>query len=403
MNLLFPLLALAAIVWAVVLALLGQPQGLPTGAMTALTADVATIGSDAIHLGLSLAGMMAIFMGLLRVVENAHVLPLISRPLAPLLRWLFPALRQDHPALEAIALNVSANLLGLGNAATPFGIRAMEQLQETNPHKTVASHAQIMFLALNTAGLTLLPAKVIALRASMGSVDPAIIMGPTLLASLGAALAGITAARLFDRNRPHNTQSLWSAFLPIFGIAVLAVTMMRWGSVIGPWMLPMMIALFLGLGMIKGVPVYDAFVEGARDGLTLTLRILPYILAIMLAVGLARSSGVLDQILSPVAKLLSPIGVAPEALLMAVTRTLSGSGSFGLLATYLGQSATGPDTPLGILLSTIYGSTETTFYVIAVYFGAVGVRSLRHAVAIGLIADAAGLASATVICHFVTG
>lgn len=397
MNLLFPFLAIAAVLWTAFHEVTSGP-----GPMAAMTESVAKVGADAIQLGLTLAGMMAVFMGLLRVIEEARLLPLLASPLTPLLRWLFPSLRHDDPALQAMALNMSANLLGMGNAATPFGVRAMERLQETNPSKTAASNPQIMFLALNTAGITLFPAKVIALRASLGSADPAIIMGPTLLSSLCAALAGVAAARFMDRGAIKDGPCPLDAFLPMIGIAGLAGAMMLWGSLIGPWILPSMIALFLMLGLLKGVPVYEYFVEGAREGLAMTWRILPYILTIMVGVGLARASGVLDQMLVPAARMLSPLGVAPEALLLAVTRTLSGSGSFGLLASYLGQSATGPDTPLGILLSTIYGSTETTFYVIAVYFGAVGIRGLRHAVAVGLIADAAGLAAATLICPFVT-
>ena len=400
MNVLFPFLAIAAVLWS---ALHQMTTGIDV--MTILTEQVGKSAADALQLALTLAGMMAVFMGLLRVVENAQILPLLSRPLAPLLRWLFPSLGADHPALNAIGLNVSANLLGMGNAATPFGLRAMEQLEAANPRPTIASHAQIMFLALNTAGITLLPAKVIALRASMGSSEPAIIMGPTLAASLCAALAGITAALILDRERlqTSGTQRFWAAMIPILAIGLLAAFMLRWGAAIGPWLLPLMVAGFLLLGVAKGVRVYEAFVEGTRDGLMVTFRILPYLLAIMLVVGLARSSGVLDQLLHPIALVLQPLGLAPEALLMAVTRTLSGSGSFGLLATYLGQSASGPDTPLGILLSTIYGSTETTFYVIAVYFGSVGIRSLRHAITIGLIADAAGLVAACLICPLISG
>jgi spore maturation protein SpmA/spore maturation protein SpmB len=398
MNILFPLLAIAAVLWTAIHQIMGGHD-----AMAAMTETIARVGADAIQLGLTLAGMMALFLGLMRVIEDARLLPHLARPLVPLLGWLFPSFKRKDPAVQAMALNLSANLLGMGNAATPFGVRAMELLQNANSSQTSASNAQIMFLALNTAGITLFPAKVIALRASLGSAAPAIIMGPTLASSLCAALAGITAARLLGgRGGGDEPRPLATALLPLAGIGLLAIAMMVWGSQIGTWMLPMLIAVFLILGLIRGVPVYESFVEGARDGLMVTWRILPYILAIVVAVGLARASGALDQLLLPLGHVLAPLGVPPEALLMAVTRTLSGSGSFGLLASYLGQAGSGPDTPLGVLLSTIYGSTETTFYVIAVNFGAVGIRDLRHAVAVGLIADAAGLMAATLVCPLVT-
>jgi len=395
MNVLFLILILGATLTSAVSELSGQ-----SGSLATLTEITIKSAQDALQLALTLAASMAVFMGILRIAELAELMPLLARPLMPLLRKLFP---HNEPALDAIALNVSANLLGMGNAATPFGLKAMSKLEDANPIKGIASDAQIMFLALNTAGITLLPAKVIALRASLGSVAPAAIVGPTLVASLCAALAGLYAAWLMgDKTDKSSTPDLlW--IVPILFIATLAGLMVLFGAIIGPWLLPGMIAGFLCWGFVRGVRVYEGFVEGAMDGLLVTWRIAPYLIAILVAVGMARGSGALDMIVAPVGSFLAPVGLPPQALLMAIVRTLSGSGAFGLLASTLAQVNTGPDTPLGILLSTIYGSTETTFYVIAVYFGAVGTTSLRHAVTVGLIADCAGLIAATLICTVMFG
>lgn len=368
--------------------------------MTALTEITVKSAQDAIQLALTLAASMAVFMGVLRVAELAGIMPILSRPLMPLLRRLFP---HEGKALDTIALNVSANLLGMGNAATPFGLKAMVELEKSNPHKGLASDAQIMFLALNTAGITLLPAKVIALRASLGSVDPAAIIGPTLAASLCAAIAGLlTAWALSDRSKPMPHRGfLWIS--PLIILALLAFAMIKAGTAIGPFLIPIMIAGFLLWGYFRSVNIYEAFIEGAKNGLAVTWRITPYLIAIMVAVGMARSSGALEALLYPLGQILGPLGLPPQALIMAVVRTLSGSGAFGLLATDLAQASSGPDTPLGILLSTLYGSTETTFYVIAVYFGAIGTQSLRYAITVGLVADLAGLIAATLICATMFG
>ena len=391
MNILFVLLILGATLAAGIAQVGGQ-----TGALEHLTEATIHSAQDAIQLALTLAATMGVFMGVLRVAEQAGLMPLLAKPLMPLLRVLLPGQAQ---ALDVVAMNVSANLLGMGNAATPFGLKAMEKLETTNPQPGTASDAQIMFLALNTAGITLLPAKVIALRASLGSADPAAVVGPTLAASLAAAIAGIAAAWLLgQRPRPSMTQSLlW--LLPLAFIALLAFLMITWGGVLGPVLVPGMIAGLLLWGFVRGVPVYASFIDGVRDGLKIAWKIAPYLLTILVAVGMARNSGALETLLAPVGNLLSPLGLPPQALLMAAVRTLSGSGAFGLLASDLSQAASGPDTPLGLLLSTLYGSTETTFYVIAVYFGAVGTKHLRHAIAVGLIADVAGLIAATIICH----
>ena len=395
MNALFLFLIVGATVASGLAELSGQ-----SGALTALTESTLHSAQDSIQLALTLAASMAVFMGVLRVAELAGLMPILSKPLMPVLRVLFP---RDPQAVDAIALNVSANLLGMGNAATPFGLKAMSSLEASNAHKGIASDAQIMFLALNTAGITLLPAKVIALRASLGSADPAAIIGPTLAASLCAAMAGLLTAWLFSDKSAPRPRLGWMGLIPLLFIGALVFVMVKLGPTIGPLLVPAMIAGLLLWGYGRGVGIYEGFIEGAKDGLLVTWRITPYLIAIMMAVGMARGSGMLDAVVRPLEFVLTPLGLPPQALIMAVVRSLSGSGAFGLLAADLAQAGSGPDTPLGLLLSTLYGSTETTFYVIAVYFGAVGTHSLRHAITVGIIADMAGLTAATVICTYLFG
>jgi len=380
------------------------------GAMAALSAAALSAAEAALPLALSLVGVMALFLGVMKIAEAAGLLGGLARLLTPPLRRLFPELPAGHPALGAMAMNIAANLLGLGNAATPFGIRAMEELESLNRHKGVASNPQVLFLAINTAGLTLLPTKVIALRASLGAADPAAVVAPTLIATLVAALVAVAAARLLQRVTPPLPEKDdttpcpplamgWNGALALVAALTLVALVLLGGRAVGPWLIPGLIAAMVGAGLARRVPVYEAFVKGAREGFTVAVRIIPYLVAILVAVGMLRSSGALDAALAPLGRLLAPLGVPAEALALAVVRSLSGSGAYGLLAASLQNPATGPDTPTGILLGTIYASTETTFYVLAVYFGAIGTRRIRHALAAGLIADAAGLAAAVVACR----
>ncbi|MBY0431507.1 MAG: spore maturation protein, partial [Rhodospirillales bacterium] len=322
--------------------------------------------------------------------------------------------------LGAMVLNLSANILGLGNAATPFGIRAMQELNRLNPQPGVASPAMILFLALNTASITILPTKVIALRAASGSADPAAVIPTTLFATLAATLAGVAVAKLWPRrpvacefaspplSPPPETGAplpevvpncpLWGSVLALGLVVAIVPLTLAYGRQVSPWVLPGLVVAMLGFGLARGVRVYEVFVEGAREGFEVAVRIIPYLVAILVAIGMLRASGAMDLLITPLGRLTAPAGLPPEALTMAVMRTLSGSGSYGLLADILKNPATGPDTYIGLLASTIYGSTETTFYVLAVYFGAVGVRDFRHAVWVGLLADLAALVAAVAIC-----
>jgi len=382
------------------------------GAMAALAEATLKAAEGAVPLALGLVGVMALFLGLMRVAEAAGLVRGLARLLAPLLTRLFPEVPPAHPAMGAMVMNVAANILGLGNAATPFGIRAMEHLESLNADKGRASNAQVLFLVINTAGITILPTSVIALRAGLGAADPAAVVAPTLAATLFSTIIAIAAARLLQRLSPappalvtniEDAEAVapapaWACWLA--GVSVLAFipVMALWGTSLGPWIVPSLMVGLLGAGLARRVPVYEVFVEGAREGFTIAVRIIPYLVAILAAVAMFRASGAMEAVLAPLGHLLAPLGVPAEALALAGMRSLSGSGSFALLASYLCDPAIGVDSAAGILLGTIYGSSETTFYVIAVYFGAIGIRRIRHALAAGLIADLAGLVAAIVIC-----
>ncbi|MDO8606515.1 MAG: nucleoside recognition domain-containing protein [Phaeospirillum sp.] len=403
MNLVF--LALVGVAFAV--AALAELTG-GRGAMEALSAAMVEAAAAAVPLALGLVGIMALFLGLMKVAEEGGLLTATARLLEPLLRRLFPEIPAGHPAMGAMVMNVAANLLGLGNAATPFGIRAMEHLERLNPIKGSASNAQVLFLAINTAGVTLLPTKVIALRASAGSTDPAAVVGPTLVVTLVATVVAIIAAKtlqgLWSPPPPvvkalPCTQPLWPSLLALAGLLGLVPLLLMKGREIGPWILPGLVVGLLLFGALRRVRIYESFVEGAKEGFAVAVRIIPYLVAILVAIGMFRASGAMALALEPLGRLTAPLGLPAEALMMAGMRTLSGSGSYGLLAADLRNPAIGPDSYLGVLLSTLYGSTETTFYVLAVYFGAVQVRRIRHALAVGLIADFAALVAAVVVCR----
>lgn len=411
MNLVFFVLIVAAFLVAATSELAGG-----SGAMAGLSSAALKAAEGAVPLALGLVGVMALFLGLMKVAEEAGLIRATARLLAPLMTRLFPQVPPTHPAMGAMVMNVAANLLGLGNAATPFGIRAMEHLQKLNPHKDCASDSQALFLALNTASVTILPTSVIALRATSGSANPAAVIAPTLAATLVSAIVAIAAARLLaplfpalpggqtvgaeespdhDALPPLPALYRWLALAALIGIIPL---MALYGAELGHWIVPVVMVGLLGYGLTQRVKVYECFVDGAREGFAIAVRIIPYLVAILVAIAMLRQAGALDMALTPLARLTAPLGIPPEALTMAGLRSLSGSGSFGLLASYMKDPAIGPDSPTGILLGTIYGSSETTFYVLAVYFGAVGIRRMRHALAAGLIADFAGLLAAVAAC-----
>ena len=365
MNFVFVLIVLAAVAVAAV----GQ---IATGGngMEALGTQLAQSAQDAVTLGIGLVGAMALFQGLLKVAEAAGMLAGLARLLRPLLHWLFPRVPPDHPAMGAMVMNVAANMLGLSNAATPFGVRAMGELDKLNPRKGTATDAMVLFLAINTANVTLLPTHVMALRAAAGSHDPAAVIVTTLFATAFATGAAILVAKLGNRwwpasDSPHpdlppqggkefktspsplegegRGEGWWKIAAALLLFAAFVAAAILWGRTVSPWILPLLFAGVLLVGAIRRVPVYEAFVKGAKEGLWISLRIIPYLIAVLAAVGLFRASGAMDLVIAPLARLLAPVGLPAEALTMAILRTLSGSASFGYLASLLKDPAIGPD------------------------------------------------------------
>jgi spore maturation protein SpmA/spore maturation protein SpmB len=416
----------------------------PTPPMAALGKGVVNSAESAVELAIGLVGVMALFLGLMKVAEQGGLMRVVAKALRPVLTRLFPEVPAQHPAMGAIIMNLSANVLGLGNAATPFGIRAMQQLDKLNPQKGTATNAMALFLAMNTSSVTLLPTGVIALRASAGSDDPAGIVPTTLAATIISTTAAITMAKFLQRTWPAprpdaappepatdtpgggsdgdpilssfdddesdaqdfedpGAYPLWVSLLILVGVATLIPLTVAYGREIAPWIIPGLIVLLLGYGAIKRVRIYEVFVEGAKDGFNVALRIIPYLVAILVAVGMLRESGALELLIDPLSAVTAAFGLPGEALPMALLRPLSGSGAYGVLASIIENPEVGPDSYTGYLVSTFQGSTETTFYVLAVYYGAIQIRRIRHTLAAALVADAAGIAGAVAVTSYLYG
>ena len=398
--------------------------------MDALGLAMIDAAKGSVTLAIGLVGVMALFLGLMKVAEAGGLLAIIAKTVRPLMVRLFPEVPADHPAMGAMIMNISANVLGLGNAATPFGIRAMQELDKLNPHKGTATNAMAMFLAINTSSVTLLPTGVIALRASAGSADPAGILPTTLFATICSTAVAILAVKLYQRfakpaeayasdaedagngaesetdalpPEPSEPYPTWVSACVLAAVVALIPVTILYGRDIAPWIIPGLMVALLGFGALKGVRIYEVFVEGAKDGFNVALRIIPYLVAILVAVAMLRASGALELLITPLGAVTSLFGLPAEALPMALLRPLSGSGAYGVLASIIQDPATGPDTYVGFLVSTFQGSTETTFYVLAVYFGAVQIRRIRHALAAALTADIAGIAAAVAITAYLFG
>ena len=389
--------------------------------MQRLTQGIVETSAASVTLAIGLIGVMALFLGLMKVAEQGGLLTMIARLIRPLMVRLFPDVPADHPAMGAMILNIAANALGLGNAATPFGIRAMHELDRLNPHKGTASNSMALFLAINTSGITLLPTGVIALRASLGSQDPAAILPTTLFATFCSTLAAILAAKSYQKffplppsdgiipgNGVDSQEALpdstaypawisWTAIGTLFSCVPLTII---YGKFLSPWVIPALVVGFLGFGVYRGVSIYETFVEGAREGFEVAVRIIPYLVAILVAVSMFRSSGALDFLVGILSSWTAPWGLPAEALPMALLRPLSGSGAYGLMVSVMQDPAFGPDSAVGLLVSTLQGSTETTFYVMAVYFGAIQIKRIRHTLAAALTADLVGVLAAVFICSY---
>jgi len=411
----------------------GLPPGQPAP-MEALSQAMVDSAAGAVDLAIGLIGVMTLFLGLMKVAEAGGLLKIIARLIRPFMLRLFPDVPAGHPAMGAMILNLSANAMGLGNAATPFGIRAMQELNRLNPNPGTASDAMALFLAINTSSVTLLPTGVIALRAAAGSADPAAILPTTLFATACSTLTAVLTAKLLGRfyrrraagaeavppapdsapaaldaeQRPEADEEAaaypaWVYALILAGGAMLFFLTIVYGKALSPWILPGLMAGFLLFGAARRVRVYEVFVEGAKEGFQVAIKIIPYLVAILVAVGMLRASGAMEAMVSVLGPWTTKMGLPAEALPMALMRPLSGSGAFAILASILNDPSIGPDSYTGYLVSTLQGCTETTFYVLAVYFGAVQVRRIRYSLAAGLAADFAGIVAAVAACRYLFG
>jgi len=429
MNVVFFVIVLGGVVSAGWRELTWHPGGGGPSPMEALSQAMIESASGSVELALGLIGVMTLFLGLMKVAEAGGLLTILARLIRPIMVRLFPDVPAEHPAMGAMILNLAANVMGLGNAATPFGIRAMEDLDKLNPRHGTATDSMVLFLAINTSSVTLLPTGVIALRAAAGSVDAAGILPTTLFATVCSTLAAICAAKLYgrlpmfkktrpieragasggpaetDQEKAEETGAypVWVSGTAMAILLMVIPATILFGRSISPWIIPGLMLGFLLFGVVRRVRVYEVFVDGAKEGFQVAVTIIPYLVAILVAVGMFRASGAMEVLVRLIGGVTSSIGMPAEALPMALLRPLSGSGAYGILASIINNPQIGPDSYTGYLVSTLQGSTETTFYVLAVYFGAVQVRRIRHALPAALTADVAGIAAAVAICSALYG
>ena len=367
---------------------------------------------NAFEISLGLTGVLSLWMGIMKIGERGGLVNLLARGLSPLFCKLFPDIPKNHPVIGNIFMNISANMLGLDNAATPLGLKAMEGLQELNPKKDTATNPMIMFLVLNTSGLTIIPVSILVYRAQLGAAQPTDVFIPILLATFVSTLVGIIVTSLYQRINLLNRVIL----LTLGGacVAVAAIVwgfsqldkdeMNAWSTTIANVLLFSIIIAFIAAGVRKRVNVYEAFIEGAKDGFTTAVRIIPYLVAILVAIGVFRASGAMDLLIDGIAWTVEACGGNSDfvgALPTALMKPLSGSGARGMMvdamATY------GADSFVGRLSCIFQGATDTTFYILAVYFGSVGVRQTRHAVTCGLLADLGGILAAIAVAYLFFG
>ena len=366
----------------------------------------------AFEISLGLTGVLSLWLGIMKIGEKGGVVNVVARVLSPVFTRLFPDIPKGHPVTGSIFMNVAANMLGLDNAATPLGLKAMEQLQELNPKKDTASNPMIMFLVLNTSGLTLIPVSIMVYRAQMGAAQPTDIFVPILLATFFSTLAGIIVTSLYQRINLINRTML----LTLGGMCAVVAAII-WGfsqmdksqmnvvsTSVANILLMTIIVVFILAGMRHRINVYDAFIEGAKDGFTTAVRIIPYLVAILVGIGVFRASGAMDMLIDGIKWIVATLGGNTDfvgALPTALMKPLSGSGARGMMVDAM--TTYGADSFVGRLSCIFQGSTDTTFYILAVYFGSVGVRYTRHAVACGLLADLAGVVAAIAICYMFFG
>ena len=389
-------------------------------------------------IALPLAGVMALWLGLMKIAEKSGLVNLLARALRPLLRWLFPDVPANHPAMGSMVMNMAANMLGLSNAATPLGLRAMQDLEKLNPRPGTATNAMCTVLAINTSSIQLIPATTVAILAAAGSKNPTVIIGTAFFATCCSTIAGILAVKTFERlpmyalpkveNSNATTEQeatgsaesfekpkwwgtlillAFAACFLIFGWQFMQAqsasrsTLVNLVEAVSYLAIPFLIAFFPLYGALSRVKVYEEFVEGAKEGFQVSIRIIPYLVAIIASVAMFRAAGGIDIITRFLGPALNAIQFPTELLPLVLMRPLSGSGANGLFAELV--QAHGPDSLLTRMGASVMGSTETTFYVIAVYFGSVAIRRTRHAVPAGLVADLAGVTASIIICRLVFG
>lgn len=396
--------------------------------MKEVTNSALSYADTAVKIALGLIGIMAMWLGIMKIADEAGLIRILAKALTPVTRFLFPDVPSDHPAMGAIIMNWSANFLGLSNAATPFGLKAMEELNSLNDKKDTATNAMCTFLALNTGGMTMIPATAIALRAAAGSAEPAIIIGTSIFGSTCATIMGVLSAKLLEKFpmgkggfaswiKQYAKFFLIVAFVILFFVIAFATglfalvggafsfmsaeTVRLIIQIVATLAIPLIIVSFVMYGFFRKVKVYETFIEGAKEGFNVAVRIIPYLVGILMAIAIFRAGGAMDWLIYVLRPFTDFIGFPVEALPMALMRPLSGSGSLGVMAETM--AVHGTDTFVGILTSTLFGSSETTFYVVAVYFGAVNISKIRHALAVGLIADLAGTLGALFVVKMLFG
>ncbi|WP_298766752.1 nucleoside recognition domain-containing protein [uncultured Alloprevotella sp.] len=360
------------------------------------------------EISLGLTGVLSLWLGIMKVGEKGGVVNALARLLGPVFARLFPDVPKGHPVVGNIFMNLAANMLGLDNAATPLGLKAMEGLQELNAKKDTASNPMIMFLVLNTSGLTLIPVSIMTYRFQCGAAQPTDIFVPILLATFVSTLAGIIITSLYQRiNLFNRTLLLTLGGMSVFMASIVwifsrmdAATMNIAGSTTANVLLLLIIILFILAGIRKKINVYDAFIEGAKEGFSTAVRIIPYLIAVLVGIGVFRASGAMDWLIDGLHQLVAWTGAPSDwvgAIPTALMKPLSGSGARGMMVDAM--NTYGADSFVARLSCVFQGSTDTTFYILAVYFGSVGVRHTRHAVACGLLADLAGVIAAIGICY----
>ena len=419
------------------------------GKLDEVTEGAFSMAKVAVDIAIGLIGIMALWLGVMRLAERSGLVRILARLLSPVMKLLFPEVPADHPAMGSMLMNISANMLGLANAATPLGLRAMKDLERLNPRPGTATNAMCTFLAINTSSVQLIPATAIAILFAAGSQNPTAIVGTAFLATICSSIAGISSVKLLQRlpffrlpavtgdpegepvEATNSSEPEDQAIAPdpaplsIFGIGILVLfagffvglfrlqllhppedavgssAFVHGINAISLLAVPFLLAFFPLYAHLRKVPVYEEFTEGAKEGFQVAVRIIPFLAAILIAIGMFRSAGGIDMIAIRLGPTLEAIGFPTELLPMVAMRPLSGSGTMGIFTELVNTH--GPDHIISRMAATIFGSTETTFYVVTVYFGSVAIRKTRHAIAAGLLADLTGVIAAIIICRLVFG